>query len=144
MSTTDIPSSSAAAPQAVSGSRVAILGLGGDAVGDACEFMEQLGLEAAILDTVSVDKLEGLRNVAFLLLLPGNKSAEPAAMLAIGFMLAALGRNRMACLMSEQDTLPDVLNGATSISVDDAGLWRLLLAREMKRAGMEVDLNRAI
>jgi hypothetical protein len=140
MSTTDLPSSSAA----VSGSRVAILGLGGDAVGEACEFMEQLGLEAAILDTVSVDKLEGLRNVAFLLLLPGNKSAEPAAMLAIGFMLAALGRNRMACLMSEQDTLPDVLNGATSISVDDAGLWRLLLAREMKRAGLEVDLNRAI
>jgi len=140
MSTTDLPSSSAA----VSGSRVAILGLGGDAVGEACEFMEQLGLEAAILDTVSVDKLEGLRNVAFLLLLPGNKSAEPAAMLAIGFMLAALGRNRMACLMSEQDTLPDVLNGATSISVDDAGLWRLLLAREMKQGGLDVDLNKAL
>ena len=144
MPTTDTPSSSAAAPQAASGSRVAILGLGGDAVGDACEFVEQLGLEAAILDTVSIDQLEGLRNVAFLLLLPGEKSDGPAAMLAIGFMLAALGRSRIACLLSEDDTLPDVLKGATSISVDDAGLWRLLLAREMKRAGLEVDLNRAV
>lgn len=144
MPTTDTPSSSAAAPQSVSGSRVAILGLGGDAVGDACEFVEQLGLEAAILDAVSIDQLEGLRNVAFLLLLPGDKSDAPAAMLAIGFMLAALGRSRIACLLSEEDTLPAVLKGATSISVDDAGLWRLLLAREMKRAGLEVDLNRAV
>lgn len=144
MSTPDLPSSSAAALQALSGSRVAILGLGGDAVGDACEFVEQLGLEAAILDAVSVDQLDGLRNVAFLLLLPGDKSDAPAAMLAIGFMLAVLGRNRMACLLSEEGALPDVLKGATSISVDDAGLWRLLLAREMKRAGLEVDLNRAI
>lgn len=144
MSKTDLPSSSATAPQAVSGTRVAILGLGGDAVGDACEFVEQLGLEAAILDAVSIDQLEGLRNVAFLLLLPGNKSDAPAAMLAIGFMLAALGRNRIACLLSEDDALPDVLKGATSISIDEAGLWRLLLAREMKRAGVEVDLNLAM
>ena len=144
MPTTDTPSSSAAAPQAVSGSRVAILGLGGDAVGEACEFMEQLGLEAAILDTVSVDKLEGLRNVGFLLLLPGSKSDAPSAMLAIGFMLAALGRNRIACLLSEEDTLPDVLKGATCITVDEGGLWRLLLAREMKRTGLEIDLNRAM
>ncbi len=144
MSKTDSPSSSAVASPAVSGSRVAILGLGGDAVGDACEFVEQLGLEAAILDAVSIDQLEGLRNVAFLLLLPGNKSNAPDAMLAIGFMLAAIGRGRIACLLSEDDNLPDVLKGATSISVDEEGLWRLLLAREMKRAGLEVDLNRAV
>ena len=139
MPKTDLPSSSS-----TGGTRVAILGLGGDAVGDACEFMEQLGLEAAILDTVSVEQLEGLRNVGFLLLLPGDKSDAPEAMLAIGFMLAVLGRNRLACLMSEEGALPDVLKGTTCVTVDDAGLWRLLLAREMKRAGLEVDLNRAI
>lgn len=141
MPKTEFPSaSSATAPDA----RVAILGLGGDAVGDACEFVEQLGLEASILDAVSIDQLEGLRSVGFLLLLPGNKADSPAAMLAIGFMLAALGRSRIACLLSEEDRLPDVLKGATSIAVDESGLWRLLLAREMKRAGLEVDLNRAV
>jgi hypothetical protein len=29
-------------------------------------------------------------------------------------------------------------------TMDDAGLWRVLLAREMKRAGLNVDLNRAL
>lgn len=141
MSKTEFPSSSSATAP---GAHVAILGLGGGAVGDACEFVEQLGLEAAILDAVSIDQLEGLRNVGFLLLLPGNKADSPAAMLAIGFMLAALGRSRIACLLSEEDSLPDVLKGATSIAVDEGGLWRLLLAREMKRAGLDVDLNRAV
>lgn len=144
MSQTDSSSSSATTPQAGPGGGVAILGLGGDAVGDACEFVERLGLQAAILDAVSIDKLEGLRSVGFLLLLPGNKPDSPAAMLAIGFMLAALGRSRIACLLSENDTLPDVLKGATSITVDESGLWQLLLAREMKRAGLDVDLNRAV
>lgn len=141
MSKTEFPSpSSATAP----GARVAILGLGGDAVGDACEFVERLGLEAAVLDAVSIDQLEGLRNLGFVLLLPGNKPDSPAAMLAIGFMLAALGRSRIACLLSGDDTLPDVLKGATSMTVDEGGLWQLLLAREMKRAGLDVDLNRAV
>jgi len=141
MSKTEFPSPfSATAP----GTRVAILGLGGDAVGDACEFVERLGLEAAVLDAVSIDQLEGLRNLGFVLLLPGNKPDSPAAMLAIGFMLAALGRSRIACLLSGDDTLPDVLKGATSMTVDEGGLWQLLLAREMKRAGLDVDLNRAV
>jgi len=140
----DSASSSITAPQAVPGGRVAVLGWGGDAAGQACEFVELLGLEAAVLDAVSVDQLEALRNVAFLLLLPGDDPDAPAAMLAIGFMLAVLGRNRIVCLQSEQDALPTVLKGATRIAVDEAGLWRLLLAREMKRAGLDVDLNRAI
>ena len=144
MSSTDSSSSSATTPQAGPGASVAILGLGGDAVGDACESVERLGLQASILDAVSIDQLEGLRHVGFLLLLPGNKPDSPAAMLAIGFMLAALGRSRIACLLSEGDTLPDVLKGATSMTVDDSGLWQLLLAREMKRAGLDVDLNRAV
>lgn len=141
----DSASSSIAAQQAVPGGRVAVLGWGGDdAAGQACELMEQLGLEAAVLDAVSVDQLEALRNVAFLLLLPGEDSEAPAAMLAIGFMLAVLGRSRIVCLQSEQGALPAALKGATRITVDDTGLWRLLLAREMKRAGLDVDLNRAI
>jgi hypothetical protein len=31
-----------------------------------------------------------------------------------------------------------------SVVMDDAGLWRLLLARAMKQAGLDVDLNRAL
>ena len=86
----------------------------------------------------------GLQALAFELLLPGDEPESPAAMMAIGFMLAVLGRGRMACLMSGKASVPAALKGATSIGVDDSGLWRLLLAREMKRSGLDVDLNRAM
>jgi hypothetical protein len=131
-------------PAAAIGGRVVVLGLGGDAAGPACEFVEQLGLEAAVLDTVSVEQLDSLRDAAFLLLLPGGAAEAAPAMLAIGFMLAVLGRNRIACLQSGDGDLPKVLQGATTVALDDSGLWRLLLAREMKRAGLDVDLNRAV
>lgn len=129
---------------APTGGRVVILGLGGDAAGPVCEFVEQLGLDAAVLETVSVEQLESLRDTAFLLLLPGPDAEAAPAMLAIGFMLAVLGRSRIACLQFGQAALPAVLHGATSITVDESGMWQLMLAREMKRAGLDVDLNRAL
>jgi hypothetical protein len=137
------PVSSPPQPAAISG-RVVVLGMGGNAAGQACEFVEQLGLDAAVLDTVSVEQLESLRDTAFLLLLPGGDAEAAPAMLAIGFMLAVLGRSRIACLQSGQAAVPALLQGATNITIDESGLWRLLLAREMKRAGLDVDLNRAL
>lgn len=136
-----VPSQPAAA-----GGRVVVLGLGGEPAGPACEFLAQIGLEAAVLDTVSVDQLDSLRDATYLLLLPGADGGADAApaMLAIGFMLAVLGRNRIACLQSEPGALPEVLMGASTVTIDDSGVWRLLLAREMKRAGLDVDLNRAL
>ncbi len=125
------------------GGRVVVLGLGGDA-GPVCEFVEQLGLDAAVLDTVSVEQLESLRDTAFLLLLPGEDAEAAPAMLAIGFMLAVLGRSRIACLQSGQAAVPALLQGATNITIDESGMWQLMLAREMKRAGLDVDLNRAL
>ena len=53
-------------------------------------------------------------------------------------------RERCYPLQSGQWALPTVLLGATTIAIDDSGVWRLLLAREMKRAGLDVDLNRAL
>ena len=129
---------------AAAGGRVVVLELGGDFVGPACEFIEQLGLEAAVLDTVSVEQLDSLRDATYLLLLPGGDADAAPAMLAIGFMLAVLGRNRIACLQSGQGAVPKVLQGATTVAIDESGVWRLLLAREMKRAGLDVDLNRAL
>jgi len=143
MAKTDAASSSAPAQPDASGTRVAILGWGGDAA-QACEFLDELGLEAAVLDAVSVDKLDTLRNVEFLLLLPGDEAGASDAMLAIGFMLAVLGKSRMACLLAAGEAVPAVLKGATAVNVDEAGLWKLLLAREMKRSGLSVDLNRVL
>lgn len=141
MAKTESASSSAPAQPAGSGTGVAILGWGGDAA-QACEFIDQLGLDAAVLDAISVDKLDTLRNVQFLLLLPGDEAGASDAMLAIGFMLAVLGKSKMACLLTGDEKLPDALKGATTVHVDDSGMWQFQLAREMKRAGLAVDLNR--
>jgi hypothetical protein len=35
-------------------------------------------------------------------------------------------------------------SGAVNILMDSRGAWRLLLAKEIKQAGIEIDLNKAI
>ena len=123
--------------------RVLILGSGGDAA-QAVDFMGQLGLESAVVDTPSVERLDALRDAAFALILPGEDAQAPGLMLAIGFMLAVLGRSRICLLSDPGATQPAALEGTTQITPDDGGVWHLLLAREMKRAGLDVDLNRAL
>ena len=34
--------------------------------------------------------------------------------------------------------------GVARHAIDESGLWRLLLAREMRQAGLDVDMNRAV
>jgi predicted nucleotide-binding protein len=70
-----------------------------------------------------------------------QEKTDDALMLAIGFMLALLGRSRIALVGGEP---PAALNGCVRVPLDDEGLWKLLLAREMKKAGLDVDLNRAL
>lgn len=132
-----------ATPKPSADTRVAILGWG-DSAAPVCELIEQLGFEAVVLDAVSVDRLDGLRDLSFALLLAGEAEQVQQTMLAIGFMLAVLGRKRMVCLTGPKETLRPVLNGTSRIDFDDAGLWRLLLARQMKQAGLNVDMNRAL
>jgi hypothetical protein len=123
--------------------RVLILGDGGDTTVQLLEFLEQLGLESAILDTPSVERLDSLRDAAFALLMPSPDSEGASTMLAIGFMLAVLGRQRICLLAAPGQATSSVLEGVLRIAPDETGVWRLLLAREMKRAGLDVDLNKA-
>jgi hypothetical protein len=111
-----------------------------DAAGEAVTtFIADLGLEPVISQEptagTSLDVLEGLRGVDFGLLL------QPDRQLELGFLLAALGRSRLIVLQPGEGS---GLAGLPHQPMDAAGLWRLLLAREMKKAGIAVDLNRAI
>ena len=137
-------SSPSTAPQESANRRVLILGDGGDTTVQVLELLEQVGLESAILDAPSVERLDALRDAAFALLMPSEKTEGAATMLAIGFMLAVLGRERICLLAAPDQATSSVLQGVLRVAPDDAGLWRLLLAREMKRAGLDVDLNKAL
>jgi hypothetical protein len=128
-----------ATPAASTKSRVLVLG-SGDAGGDAAGLLDQLGLDAAIIDAPSVERLDAARDCGYAIVAASSDAGE-SLMLAVGFMLALLGRSRIVLLGGEPHA---ALAGCTHVALDDGGLWRLLLAREMKKAGLDVDLNRAL
>ena len=135
-------------------SRVAILCRLGDSAREAASgFVAQLGLQPVLAPrqqggASSLDALDGLRGADYaVVMLSGEElspSPRPALLLEIGFLVGALGRGRL-CFLTEgkAEAVPE-LGAITRLSMDDAGVWRLLLAREMKRAGLEIDLNRAL
>lgn len=127
------------APASASKSRVLVLG-SGDAGGSAAELLAQLGIDTAVIDSPSIERLDAARDAGYAVLV-AEKDAGDAMMMAVGFMLALLGRSRIALLGGE---VPAALTGCVHVPLDDEGLWKLLLAREMKKAGLEVDLNRAL
>jgi predicted nucleotide-binding protein len=73
-----------------------------------------------------------------------SPTPRPALLLEIGFLLGALGRGRLCFLVAGKPEAVPELGAVARLPMDDAGVWRLLLAREMKQAGLEVDLNRAL
>jgi predicted nucleotide-binding protein len=112
-----------------------------DAAGEAVTtFIADLGLEPVISleprGGASLDVLEGLRQVDFAVVL------QPDRLLEIGFLLAAVGRQRLRLLQAGGNS--DALPGVSQQPMDEGGLWRLLLARDMRQAGLEVDLNKAM
>lgn len=113
------------------------------------QLIEQLGLDPVKLAGAAgagVARFDRLRDLDFAVvsLAAGQSVATPAFLLEIGFLLGSIGRGRICLVLDGQPALIPELDGAARVAVDDGGLWRLLLAREMKKAGLAVDLNRAV
>jgi hypothetical protein len=68
--------------------------------------------------------------------------ARPDRPMETGFLLGALGASRV-CLLLAGNSTPE-LDPLTRVPFDPAGVWKLLLAREMKHAGLPIDLNKAL
>ena len=99
-----------------------------------------MGLEAVTGGsgaTPSADSLEKLRPVRFAVLMRADRPLET------GFLLGALGAPKMCLLLPAQGSAPG-LDVLAHIPLDNGGVWRLLLARQMKQAGIDVDLNKAL
>ena len=140
-------SDSASAP----GNRVAIIGPLDDTASLVAEFVGQFDLEPLILPPANgqglADRLDGLRDAGFALVVLSNDDSGalvPDTLVQLGFLLGTLGRARICLVLAGDAQAPDALDGLAKHAMDDNGLWRLLLAREMKRAGFEIDLNRAL
>jgi len=110
--------------------------------------VEKLGLDPVNLPDPNAGdfakRLDALRGAAdFVIVLISADVREPALLLEIGYLMAAVGPARMCFMVSGKPNLPTQLEGIARHAFDDANLWQLLLARQMRVAGMDVDLNRA-
>jgi predicted nucleotide-binding protein len=70
--------------------------------------------------------------------------ARQNVVLELGFFIGTLGRDHTAILYEPGVELPSDLHGLLYIELDAHGGWKHALARELKAAGVTVDLNKAI
>lgn len=127
-------------------------------------FLEKLGLEPIILHEqpnegqTIIEKVERHAEVVYavVLLTPDDVGAvatdrehlQPRArqnvILELGYFLGKLGRNRVAALRKGEIEKPSDYDGVIYIPLDPVGAWKLFLGRELKNAGLNVDLNDAM
>ena len=126
-------------------------------------FVENLGIEATILHEQAnrgqtiPEKFEehaGDAGFAIILLTPDDVGAsqdeannlKPRArqnvVLELGYFWGRLGRERVCVLYKEGVELPSDIHGILYVPMDSSNGWQLQLAKEMKQAGLPVDLNR--
>ena len=69
--------------------------------------------------------------------------ARQNAVIEMGFVVGRLGRENVCAIVRDVVEKPSDIDGMLCIPLDPAGAWRLVLAKEMKQAGLRIDLNRA-
>jgi predicted nucleotide-binding protein len=128
-------------------------------------FLERLGLDAIVLfeqpskGQTIIEKFEehaDRASFAIVLLTPddvGGKAQETPTLtprarqnviLELGFFMGSLGRDHTCCLVKPGVEKPSDYDGVVYVDLDDRGAWKLLVAQEMRAAGLDVDLNRAM
>jgi predicted nucleotide-binding protein len=70
--------------------------------------------------------------------------ARQNVILELGFFLGKLGRKRVCALYQEGVEIPSDYSGVLFIQLDSGGACRLALARELKAAGLDIDMNKAV
>jgi len=73
-----------------------------------------------------------------------RQRARQNVIFELGYFIGRLGRNRVCALYSENVEIPSDYSGVLFIKFDEAGAWRLSLAKEIKAAGITVDMNKAL
>jgi predicted nucleotide-binding protein len=68
--------------------------------------------------------------------------ARQNVLLELGFFIGALGPERVCALYEEGVEIPSDYQGVAFVALDKNQLWRYELAKEMKAAGLPVDMNK--
>lgn len=127
-------------------------------------FLEKLEIEVVILHEqpnrgrTIIEKFEDYTEVSFavVLLTPDDLGAredeqdhlQPRArqnvILELGFFIGKLGRERVCALYKGELEIPSDFSGVIWIRMDTEGAWQFKLARELRAAGFEIDLNKLV
>ncbi|HCY56463.1 MAG TPA: hypothetical protein DF715_13405, partial [Oceanicaulis sp.] len=126
-------------------------------------FLVSIGLDPIILHEQAnrgrtvIEKVEANSDVSFavVLLTPddlgratadGEADLEPRArqnvLLELGYFIAKLGRAHVCALRRGSVVIPSDFAGVVWTEWDEAGAWKVSLARELKASGHDVDLNK--
>lgn len=128
----------------------------------AARFVEKLGLTAIILhEQVSagktiIEKIEAHTNVGFALVLytPCDSgaliggSAKPRARQNVvfehGYLISKLGRQNVCALVKSDVEVPNDISGVVYVPLDEHGAWHLAVAKELRNAGYDIDMNKIV
>jgi predicted nucleotide-binding protein len=129
---------------------------------EVIRLLERLNLKPIVLHEqpsrgkTIVEKIEYYSDVAFavVILSPDdvgalatnsgklNPRARQNVILELGYMVARLGRDRVCALVKGGVEIPSDFDGVVYVAMDPNVAWQLELGRELKAAGISVDLNR--
>lgn len=126
-------------------------------------FLKKLQLDPLVLrekpneGQTIIEKFMALSNqagFAVVLLTPddrGGRNAEPYekqklrarqnVIFELGFFLGKLGRKNVCALYNEGVEIPSDYQGVLYVKFDESDVWQMNLAKEMKMAGLKVDIN---
>lgn len=126
-------------------------------------FIDKIGLVSVVLDEkpnkgqTIIEKLLENADVGFAVVLytPDDsvknsvgtyKQPRPNVIFEYGYFMGKLGRNRVALLMDSEDEVKENsdITGTGYIKIDKADGWKMQLAKELKTAGYDVDINKLI
>jgi predicted nucleotide-binding protein len=152
--------------QEINGNKIFIVhGHDEQARDNTARFIDKLGLESIILSeqaskgkTVIEKFEEHSSEVAFavILLTPDdfggskqtpdvkNDRARQNVIFELGYFLGKLGREHVCALRKGTIENPSDYSGVIYIDMDKAGAWKYQLAKEMKTAGLQIDMNNVL
>ncbi len=135
------------------------------ALQETARFLEKLEQDVIILreqpnrGRTLIEKFEEYADVGFaIVLLTSDDRGGPAGaaydeqkprarqnvLFELGYFIGRLGRNRVCALYRPGVEIPSDYSGVLYQEFDVKGGWRLELARELKAAGLPVDMNKAL
>lgn len=135
------------------------------ALHETARFLEKLEQDVIVLreqpnqGRTVIEKFEDYSDVGFaiVLLTPDDRGGSADAsfdtqrqrarqnvIFELGYFIGRLGRNRVCALYRQGIEIPSDYAGVVYQELDENGAWRFQVAKELKSAGFEIDMNKAL